>query len=40
MGPECLQSMYADKATVISSKNYKQKKSIESMMPMVMVRLF
>ncbi len=40
LGPEFLLNTYADKASVISSKNYKQKKSSEVMLPLVILKLF
>ncbi len=33
IGPDFLQNVYTNKASVISSKNYKAKKSIEVMLP-------
>lgn len=35
-----LLNSYIDKQTVISNKNYKQKKSIEIMLPMLVLKLF
>ncbi len=40
VGPEFFFNTYAEKKSVISSKNYKSKKSIEVMLPMLILKLF
>ena len=40
IGPDFFASTYADRKSVISSKNYKSKKSIEVMLPMLFLKLF
>jgi hypothetical protein len=40
IGADFFFNTYADRKSVISSKNYKQKKSIEVMLPMLFLKLF
>jgi hypothetical protein len=40
IGPDFMSNVYADRQVVISNKNYKAKKSIEVMLPQVILKLF